>query len=137
MTGTVKVFAEVLGYRGEWFANKTTWEQADPIALPSPGDTIRGIDFSLEPMTTGGDGSISGVVLTGDSADTMDYAFIVAFDMADTTIAGFALSTDGSYTISGLQDGEYVIYCDDIPLTIFGQDNRVGEYYQDAPTPSE
>ena len=137
MTGDVKIFVEALGYRGEWYQNRGTWQDADPIQLTALGDTVRGIDFSLEAISSGGGGSIAGAITTGDGSATIDYALVVAFDIEDTTLAGFALTTNGFYTISGLPDGKYILYGDDIPLTIFGQEDRIGEYYQDAPTPTQ
>ena len=135
LTGEFKIHAEVEDYGGKWFDGKETWEEADPVTVTTLGDTTKGIDFIAE--TGGSGGTIGGSVNRGDGGGSMDFALVVAFNMADTSMAGLGITIFGSYTIEGLPDGDYLLYTDDFIGNLLGYGNWVGEYYEDAYTPDQ
>ncbi|MFQ5637514.1 MAG: FlgD immunoglobulin-like domain containing protein [bacterium] len=90
------------------------------------------------------DASITGTV-TGPGGAPLTLAFIFAFDMADTSSAGLALSEvgTGNYSVDSLAAGDFIVYADsylNISLDIgFGITIEAiplrGEYYDNAATP--
>ncbi|OQX56801.1 hypothetical protein B5M50_06840, partial [candidate division KSB1 bacterium 4484_219] len=61
---------------------------------------------------------IQGTVISEEDFVPISLALVVAFDMADTSIAGLGISMFGNYMISGLPAGEYVFYADPTILKI-------------------
>jgi len=86
---------------------------------------------------------IQGTVISEEDFVPISLALVVAFDMADTSIAGLGISMFGNYMISGLPAGEYVFYADaDILLDLFSDSSTelspqpyIGEFYENSPTP--
>ncbi len=144
--GQYKLAASCDGYAQVWYDQKDTWEEADTLLVPSADATVAGIDFSLPfqggegiglPSASEG-GAISGVVKGPGGLFPVIAALTVAFDLADSSVAGFGMSMLGNpYVIGGLQDGEYLVYADDILGDILGVGNYVGEFYDDAQTPDQ
>ncbi|MFQ6112655.1 MAG: FlgD immunoglobulin-like domain containing protein [bacterium] len=145
LTNSFKIKAEVFGFEAEYFNNKPNWLTADPILVKTLNDTIRDVNFSLEqvtpPVVEGG--VIEGSVF-GPQSTPVDLAFVFAFDMADTSIAGLGISgvnlldppssETGKYQVFGLATGTYKLFANFyidflVPLSLSG------EYYEDAPTP--
>ena len=139
--GNLKLSVSIPGYLEEYYDNKTDWSSADTITVNSVEDTVRGIDFSLEKGTTPtepGPGAISGIIKGPAGLPAVAFGFVVAFNAADTTIAGFtwgARLDSGGYIITDLDPGEYFLYADDTRGNLDSSSNLVGEYYNDAPTP--
>jgi len=134
VTGRVKIAAMAFGFRPEFYNNKATWEEADPITISSLTDVITGIDFSLEPgdMMMFRFGAFSGAVRAADGVTPVPFAVVVAFNLTDSTVAGVGLSDEtGAYVVAPLDSGEYIAFANDF----LGP--YVGEYYQDASTPAE
>jgi hypothetical protein len=92
--------------------------------------------------------SIKGVV-TGQDGLPLGFAFVFAFDLSDTSIAGFTVSefdTAASFSIDSLAAGSYVGYADSylnlsIDLGFGGPVLQAlphrGEYYDNAATPDQ
>ncbi|MDZ7262688.1 MAG: carboxypeptidase-like regulatory domain-containing protein, partial [candidate division KSB1 bacterium] len=137
--GNVKLYARAEGYQGEYYQNKNSWAEADPITISSLEDTVTGIDFSLRPaeLPEVPSGAISGTIKSPTGIMPVPLGFAVAFNMADTSVAGFGFSILGSYIIPALAPGKYLVYADDIAGNLLGVGNYVGEYYKDAPTPGQ
>jgi hypothetical protein len=77
---------------------------------PSPvhvedGQAVTGIDFALAPASGGGSGSISGVVLDGNTNAPIAGAKVCVGCCGGSALTG----SDGAYTISGLADGSYTV----------------------------
>lgn len=134
-TGSYKFHIEIDGEGGTWYDNKDSWEEADPLVISALGDTMRGYDFTIKSGSEGGE--FGGSVRKGDGTGSTDFALVVAFDMADTSLAGLGITIFGSYGIEGLPDGDYLLYADDFIGNLFGYGNWMGEYYEDAHTPNE
>jgi hypothetical protein len=92
------------------------------------------------------DASIKGTV-TGKDELPLGFAFVFAFDLADTSIAGFTVSDFDSarFSIDSLAAGSYLAYADSYvnlsiqldDTTTFGTVPHLGEYYDNAPTPDQ
>ncbi len=144
--GEYKLAASVEGYAKVWYDQKGTWELADTLLIPSADATVSNVDFSLPfegeegigiPVPSEG-GAISGVVKGPGGLFPVVAALTVAFDLADSSVAGFGMSLLGNpYVIGGLEDGQYLVYADDILGDILGVGNYVGEFYDDAQTPDQ
>ncbi|MFQ5825412.1 MAG: FlgD immunoglobulin-like domain containing protein, partial [bacterium] len=144
-TGNFKIKAEVPGFEGEYYNNKPDWVSANPIPIATLNDSISNIDFTLEELMapTIPGGVIEGTVVSSTS-DTVNLAFIFAFNLADTSIAGFAISgvnlldpsssMPGQYQVLGLQTGTYVLFAN-FYLDFLMPFSLQGEYYKDAATP--
>ncbi len=132
-TGTFKVMLDASGFQPEYFNNQTDFVSADPIVISSFADSLGGIDFSLSAGTQVEGGQIVGTVF-GPSDQPVAFAFVFAFNVADTSIAGFTLSGfSGEYEISGLDDGMYIVYADQL-LDLLLPPALEGEYYDNAKT---
>lgn len=142
-TGTIKLQAQMFGFKPEFYNGKMFWENADVITVATLNDSIGDINFSLEPgaeQPPDAGNSIAGTVYD-ESGKRIPAALVFAFDLADSSIASLAISfTDsadfmgmypGDYMLNGLGAGNFVAYATDFlgPYT--------GEYYQDAQTPDQ
>ncbi|GBD93540.1 hypothetical protein BMS3Abin05_01123 [bacterium BMS3Abin05] len=142
-TGSFKIYAESWGYEGEFYNQKSSWNDADVVTISSLNDTLKGIDFSLvkgespgtNPVAKGG--AIQGKV-TGAAGIPLNFTFMVAFNTADTSLAGFAVTSQalfggevapGEYVISPLDSGSYIVYANDL-IGPYGK-----EYYDGSLTP--
>ncbi len=142
--GDYKLSAEAQGYGPIWYRDKTDWTQADVIHIGSTADEIRGVDFTLRPISpaTAG-GAISGQIMGPTFVNPVFLAFAVAFNAADTSVAGIGLSLLGSpYVISGLPPGRYYVWANDLLGDLMRgllptAANYQGEFYDNAKTPSQ
>lgn len=93
----------------EWYEDKADYDSADPVAV-SAGQTTGGLVMRLDRA-----GSLSGTVvdaLTGTPlADVSLYAWSV--DGANGTMGWGWSGSDGSFTVSGLPTGSYILYAYD------------------------
>jgi len=143
-TGSFKIYAEGWGYAGEFYNHKSSWNEADVVTISSLNDTIRGIDFNLNQMENPGPnpivqgGAIQGQV-TGTGGVPLNFTIMVAFNLKDTTVAGFALTSQslmggevnpGEYVIAPLDSGNYIVYANDL-IGPYGK-----EYYDGSLTPA-
>ncbi|HFE51994.1 MAG TPA: T9SS type A sorting domain-containing protein, partial [Bacteroidetes bacterium] len=143
--GLYKLAASASGYTQVWYDGKESWAQADTLVVPSPDAVVTGVDFTLSRQgegiglpSAGAGGAISGVVKGPGGLFPVVAALTVAFDLADSSVAGFGLALLGNpYVIGGLEEGSYLVYADDILGDLLGFGNYVGEFYDDAQTPDE
>lgn len=146
-SGDAKLALMLDGYKTQYFNQKDDWESADIFTIPAAPDTIKNIDFVLdtaivEPPQPGvAGGAIAGKVMSPGNLIPALFGLVFAFDMADTSIAGFGVSTllgGGDYMIDSLDAGDYMLYADDYGSNMVpGAINLVGEYYEDAQLPSQ
>jgi len=142
-TGSFKIYAESWGYEGEFYNHKSSWDQADVVTISSLTDTVSGIDFNLNqmegpgPLPTFQAGAIEGQV-TGTGGIPLNFTIMVAFNLQDTTVAGFGLTSQsltggevnpGEYIIAPLDSGNYIVYANDL-IGPYGK-----EYYDGSLTP--
>ncbi len=128
--GIYLVRAEKRGYIGEYYDDAVNITEADPLRL-SEKDTLKGINFSL---STGG--SITGHIYADDKNTPLEGAHVRAHLMNNPTVMVHALSAaDGSYALTGLISGSYIVYAQ--------KEGYVGKFYQtdvvdnQRPTPVE
>ncbi len=130
-TGSFKIQATVTGFQSEYYNNKADWASADAITINSLSDSLGGIDFTLEKGAMATGAVISGTVFD-PTGNKYSFAFVFAFNTADTSVAGFAISgltAEGEYSIDGLEPGTYILFAQD-----FLGPYR-GVYHPDADTP--
>lgn len=139
-----------------------SWKRADLVSVRDGGEVI-GVNFDLASGTkniaritdlkaalTPGTSNIQGTV-TGPDEGPVLLGIVFAFDLADTSVAGVAISIVGGlgsfgfYSVEDLAAGTYKVYADSyfelvirlnfmgFPVTIKTQ-SLLGEYYQDART---
>lgn len=100
--GFYVVYAEKKGYIGEFYDDKSSFLQANPVAV-AEDDTVSGIDFGLTPGA-----KISGTVTDQSDGTPLGKAHVTARLIVNPQVAFHALSQeDGSYTIDGLPTGTY------------------------------
>ena len=142
-TGSFKIYANSWGYEGEFYNHKSSWDEADVVTISSLNDTLQGIDFNLNqtegpgPIPAFQAGAIEGQV-TGTGGIPLNFTIMVAFNLQDTTVAGFALTSQsltggevspGEYIIAPLDSGNYIVYANDL-IGPYGK-----EYYDGSLTP--
>ena len=136
-TGGFKVLVVVDGFAPEFYDDKTDFATADVITVTSLDQDIAGIDFALTPEGEPEGGKISGNVF-GPGPAPIPFAFVFSFNVADTSISGLALSGFiGDYEITGLENGDHILYADDLLGFFLGLPGLQGEYYEDAATSAE
>ena len=117
VSGNYKVWVDAEDYMGEYYDNKLNWDDADIVIVTAPNET-GGIDFQLAQG-----GSISGIV-TDDLGNPIEDAWVWA-DLWDGGYGnGANTQTDGSYLITGLQEGSYRVEVQ--------AEGYVREFYDDA-----
>jgi len=132
--GSFIIQANDFGFEPEYYNNKASRDMADPVVISSFDDNITGIDFSLMPQSSASSsGRIRGVVM-GPGDMPVPFAFVFAFNLADTSVAGLGIAEfNGEYAVPGLQDGQYVVYADQL-LDILIPPPLEGEYFDNAKT---
>jgi hypothetical protein len=144
-TGAFIIQASVEGFFPQFYDNANTPAEATPVVVASLDAEVNGIDFSLSsadaPIDEGA--KIRGTVLD-TQATPLPLAFVFAFDVADTSIAGLGITglEDGTYEIGGLEEGHsYVLFANHFLEFVFellfdvSGLSFVGEYYENSPTP--
>ena len=114
-SGTYQVRASKSGYQFAYYDGALTSESSTPIEVVSPNSTT-GINFALE-----SDGSISGYVFEGDGTQPIKHARVFAVSDTNSINKSSHSDSDGSFTISGLYTGEYLLYVE--------KDGYLTEYY--------
>jgi len=142
-TGSFKIKASVYDFASEYYNEKEDWASADPITVASLDDSIPNVNFTLEQMVPSEvEGATIQGFLTGPGESPVNMGFVFAFNTADTSIAGLAISGadsgQGEYAIMGLQPGSYILYANHYLDMIAPPETAVqGEYYQNAATPED
>lgn len=143
----IRVRDEAGNFIPQFFENAATPEEATPVVVSSLEDEITGINFTLVEITAppvDEGGKVRGVVFGPENEPAL-LAFVFAFDLADTSVAGFGISSgDGTYEISGLRENHtYIFFANHILEFIFPilapgspTPSYRGEYYQDADDPA-
>ncbi len=102
-TGSYTIYASHSLYIGKYFYSAYEYELAIPVPL-TVGDQIPGIDITLDSM-----GSISGIV-KDEGGRPIVGAQVQAFILPDVTlVSDVQTSATGSYTLQGLQSGNYAV----------------------------
>jgi peptidoglycan/xylan/chitin deacetylase (PgdA/CDA1 family) len=126
-TGNFKVrFYSVGNFIGEWYEDKTSFAEADPIPVIQ-GQTTQGIDVEL---ALGG--SISGNIT--DMAGAPIYNIVVdVYDLAGNHIDNDYTDRSGDYRVPGISEGSYKVLFDPAYQNTFpqnyGNNNYVYEWY--------
>lgn len=116
--------AEKEGYLVEFWEEKPAIFLADPIFVFS--DTvITGIDFTLDPVGTPTNNSISGAV-TSDNGAALNGAFVVGSDIFTGRIVFTFADSSGNYTLDGLDPHPHII--------LFAANGHVPEFFDNALT---
>lgn len=106
------------------------WQEKPAIFLADPifvfGDTvITGIDFTLDPVGTPTNNSISGTV-TSDNGAALAGAFVVGSDIFTGRIVFTFADSSGNYTLDGLDPHPHII--------LFAANGHVPEFFDNALT---
>jgi hypothetical protein len=119
--GNYKVQAYSIGeYFGEFYDNTCNTNTTTPVSV-AWDNTTSGINFSLAKG-----GKITGFVTSDSGGSPIPGVTIWANASSNGHYAGGAITqSDGSYTISGMQAGEYKVEA-------FSDINYFGEYYSNA-----
>ena len=117
----VQVHSSGQGLVQEFYNNTADWEQATRVTVSS-GQTTSSIDFSLS-----GGGAISGTVVKDSDGTPVANADVWAGTFECCGGNGTRTASDGTYTITGLAQGDYrvQVHADDQGLA--------GEFYNDTP----
>ena len=117
----VQVHSSGQGLVHEFYDDTTDWEQAARVTV-SAGLTTSDIDFSLS-----GGGSISGTVVKDSDGTPVADADVWAGTFECCGGNGTRTAADGTYTITGLAQGDYrvQVHADEQGLA--------GEFYNDTP----
>ena len=101
-SGSYKLFFSAVGYFSEWYDGKTSQAAANPVAVTAPAPTS-GVDVVLEQS-----GGISGTVRNTTGSGIANVW--VGVSHPDGSYAtGAPTNQDGSYTVSGLPTGSYMV----------------------------
>jgi protocatechuate 3,4-dioxygenase beta subunit len=115
------------GYISEYYDNARTPDLATPVAVTEPNETAN-VNFAL-----GTGGSISGIV-TDEAGNPISGALIDAYFANSDSLFLIGYTTiserDGSYKISGLQAGEYLVLA-----YAWNQWSYAFEWYKNVSTP--
>jgi hypothetical protein len=114
----VQAFSDyyVPSYYNYSFVPSAFWQKADSVYLSAP---VQGINLYLSRDSSFGNGTISGKILPQNVSGNSDSAAIVYAQTANKDSAVFAYSftdTGGSYTISNLPYGSYILKAQKIGL---------------------
>ena len=109
------------GYFVEFYDNQPTYLTADPIAI-MPNDTVNGIDFSLTPVPTDTQFTISGRVV-GDDGSVPPFGQVIAYSTVGVQFA--QIDERGNYELIGFPRGTVVI------LQAWGGFDYIPEFYDD------
>ncbi|MDZ7721439.1 MAG: FlgD immunoglobulin-like domain containing protein [candidate division KSB1 bacterium] len=124
VTGQFKVKVSVPGYLDTWAESALSQSQAVTLTLSSLKDEIQtDIRMAGEQDEDEETGSIAGGVAN---------AFIsiaLAFDVSDTSLAGFGFGIFSGYSIEDLSPEDYYIYVNDYLAGGFGGINFAGKFY--------
>ena len=105
----------------EFYNDTTNWEQAARVAV-SAGQTTSAIDFSLS-----GGGSISGTMVRDSDGTPVANADVWAGAFECCSGNGTRTAADGTYTITGLAQGDYRVQ-------VHAEEQAMaGEFYNDTP----
>lgn len=115
--------AEKPGYKIEFWQEKPAMLVADPIFV-GRDTVITGINFTLDPMGTPPNNSISGTVTSDTSSAGISNAFIVGSNMITGEIVFTFSNTQGQYTLDGLEPAPYIL--------LFAAGGHVPEFYDDV-----
>ncbi|MEJ2636157.1 MAG: FlgD immunoglobulin-like domain containing protein [Calditrichia bacterium] len=103
---TVIGYAKKDGYFAQFYDDQSSFFSATPITILA-GDTAKGIDFSLTPVTSANTYSISGMVL-GEDGQAPDYGAVIAHYGDECKYA--ETDAEGKYQIDGLpQDAKVIL----------------------------
>ncbi len=114
-------FAFKDGYFVEFYDNQPTYLTADPIPI-MPNDTVRGIDFSLTPVPTDTQFTISGRVI-GDDGQVPPFGQVIAYSSVGVQYA--QIDEQGNYELIGFPRGSVVV------LQAWGGFDYIPEFYND------
>ncbi|HNW59722.1 MAG TPA: FlgD immunoglobulin-like domain containing protein [bacterium] len=140
LVGEFKLSVEVAesGDMQTWYPNHPTWETGETVTIPAFDAQLTEINFTLAPYPPGAKpGSISGSYRWSDTAQLFSVATVFLFNAADSSLASFSFGLLGSYSLSGVPAGEYILYLDDQLGNLIGGVNYLGQYYAGATTPGE
>jgi len=115
--------AEKSGYKIEFWQEKPAMLLADPIFIVR--DTvITGIDFTLDPVGTPSNNSISGTITSDSSGAGIPDAFIVGSNLITGEIVFTFSDAQGQYILDGLDPAPYIL--------LFAAGGHVPEFYDNV-----
>ncbi len=121
-SGTYLAYAVAKGYYGQWYLNVDSRLEATPIEVTVP-NTVEGIDFALAKIEQL-QGGIAGLVLDDSTGLPIEGAVLTAMPLTFARPKQAVSGPDGSYELSGLRRGIYVVVC--------WANGYKGEFYNDA-----
>jgi 5-hydroxyisourate hydrolase-like protein (transthyretin family) len=115
-------------YAPEWFDGKADRASADIVSVNALGAETAGVDVQLEIG-----GTVSGTVTGADTGELLRDICVDITDPAEGRHGGSALTgTDGTYEVTGLATGSYVVRFSDCLLT-YGHAGGATEWYMNKP----
>ena len=121
--GDYSVSARALDYAPQWYDSVATAAEAAPVAVVL-NDTTAGIDFDLTALPLLPP-SISGLVTDDSTGLPLANALVLAIEAGGN--GGYrkvVTSSDGSYVVRGLEDGEYIV--------LIAASGYTGEFYDNV-----
>jgi len=125
------------GYSSSWYDGKSSMDSADTVTITG-SESVTGVDAMLS-----AEGSISGTVKDASGVGIENATVMVVDESGEATV-GFTFGDIippasrtlvesgeyeyGAYTITGLEDGDYQVYCAAGPL------GYMSEWYSDRPS---
>ena len=113
--GSYKIQFTHGGHVSQWYANKSTQPEADPVAVPTL-TPVTGINARLVTGSCPNTGSISGKVI-GPCGAPAAYAMVYALD-AVGQIAQTSTDESGNYTLPCLASGAYTVFFSDLKVYV-------------------
>jgi len=106
--GDYWVFADVYGYKPQFFDHAENFEDATVVTVTDGAD--RGnVDFAMEECPVGG-GSVAGRVVSDDDGSAVAGADVFVLSLDNPFMGGWAQTDDnGDYVVGNLLDGSYYV----------------------------
>ncbi len=121
-SGTYLAYAVAKGYYGQWYLKVDSRLEATPIEVTAP-NVVEGIDFALSKIEHL-QGGIAGLVIDDSTGLPIEGAVLTAMPLTFARPKQAVTGPDGTYEISGLRRGIYVVVC--------WATGYKGEFYNDA-----
>ncbi|RPI03284.1 MAG: T9SS C-terminal target domain-containing protein [Calditrichaeota bacterium] len=99
------------GYIGEFYDNVRNIHKAQVIEL-SGQDSVSDINFALRSRPSRGDmvGCVIAGLIQSDDGGGIDQAMVYAMDNGGSIVASAVSGVDGTYDLSGLENGDYYVF---------------------------
>lgn len=121
-SGTYFAYAIARGYEGQWYLSAASRMEATAIVVTAP-EIKEAIDFALAKIVNK-EGSTAGTVLDDSTGLPIEGAVVQAMPLTFARPKQVVTGADGTYEITGLRTGIYVVVC--------WATGYKGEFYDDA-----